>query len=80
MVYLQANFFENWYYPMPEKGFSFFEIQTPLEKCNPPQTKRSPITWGVNPSTWWGRSYGRLSLPNISATRKVRENTKSIYL
>ena len=50
MVYLQANFFENWYYPMPEKGFSFFEIQTPLEKCNPPQTKRSHITWGgVNP-------------------------------
>ena len=69
MVYLQENFFENWYYPMPEKGFSFFEIQTPLEKCNPPQTERSP-------STWWGRSYGRLSLPNISATRKVRENTK----
>ena len=49
MVYLQANFFEHWYYPMPEKGFSFFEIQTTLEKCNPPQTKRSPITWGVNP-------------------------------
>ena len=49
MVYLQANFFENWYYPMPEKGFSFFEIQTPLEKCNPPQTKRSTITWGGQP-------------------------------
>ena len=21
--------FENWYYPMPEEGFSFFGIQTP---------------------------------------------------
>ena len=22
---LQANNFENWYYPMPEEGFSFYE-------------------------------------------------------
>ena len=30
----------------------------------------------ANPSTLGGQSYGRLGLPSILATRKVRENTK----
>ena len=76
---------------MPEEGFSFFEIQTP-GKFNPPQTKRFPGILQIlkTPSFFsdpkWptpqhrggggGRSYGRLGLPSISATRKVKENTK----
>ena len=76
---------------MPEEGFSF-EIQTPSGKFNPPQTKRFPgilqilkpllifQTQNGQPLNTWGggggRSYGRLGLPSISATRKVRENTK----
>ena len=27
--------FENWYLPVLEEGFSFFEIQTPLENSTP---------------------------------------------
>ena len=76
---------------MPEEGFSFFEIQTPPGKFNPPQTKRFPgILQILKPPLYFsdpkwptpqhlgggGRSYGRLGLPSISATRKVRENTK----
>ena len=75
---------------MPEDGFSIFEIQTPPGKFNPPQTKRFPgilqilrpilyfsdPKWPTPQHLGVGRSYGRLGLPSISATRKVRENTK----
>ena len=72
---------------MPEEGFSFFEIQTPLENSTLHKPKGSPKSCKfLNPlfvfqtqngqplNTW---SYGRLGLPSISATRKVRENTKN---
>ena len=46
---MKVNFFENWLLKkdkmvlsMPEEGFSFFEIQTPLKIFYPPQTERSP--------------------------------------
>ena len=39
---LKANFFENWYYPMPEEGFSFFEIQTPLKNLTLHKPKGPP--------------------------------------
>ena len=74
---------------MPEEGFSIFEIQTPLEnstlhkpKGSPESCKfRNPLfifqTQNGQPLNTWGggRSYGRLGLPSISATRKS-ENTK----
>ena len=63
---------------MPEEGFSFFEIQTPPESCKfwkPPLFFR-PKMATPPPHHFGGRSYGRLGLPFISATRKVRENTK----
>ena len=34
--------FENWYLPVPEEGFCFFEIQTPLENLTPCKPKRLP--------------------------------------
>ena len=62
---------------MPEEGFSFFEIQPP--PLNPANFE-NPLyfldpKW-PSPHHFGGRSYGRLGLPFISATRKVRENTK----
>ena len=38
---LEAKNFENWYYPMPEESFSFFEIQKPLENLTPQKPKVS---------------------------------------
>ena len=35
MVRRRHIFFENWYFPMSEEGFSFFEIQIPLENSTP---------------------------------------------
>ena len=32
----------NWYYPMPEEGFSFFEIRTPLENVTLHKPKGPP--------------------------------------
>ena len=75
---------------MPEEGFTFFEIQTPLENATLHKPKVSPESCKfetaslffrpkmANPSTLGGGgwSYGRLGLPSILATRKVRENTK----
>ena len=75
---------------MPEEGFSFFEIQTPLENSTLHKPKGSPgilqilkpplyfsdPKWPTPQHLGGGRSYGRLGLPSISATRKVRENTK----
>ena len=79
---------------MPEEGFSFFEIQTPLENLTLHKPKGGssesckfwkPLFFRPKMATppppppphhFGGRSYGRLGLPFISATRKVRENTK----
>ena len=75
---------------MPEEGFSFFEIQTPwkIQPSTNQKVSRNPANF-ENPlfifqtqngqplnTGGGGRSYGRLGLPSISATRKVRENTK----
>ena len=59
---------------MPEEAF-FLRNPNPPGKFNPPQTKNGqPLnTWGGGGG---GRSYGRLGLPSISATRKLSENTK----
>ena len=76
---------------MPEEGFSFFGIQTPTPwKMQPSTNQKVPEILQIlkpplyfsdpkwpTPQHWGGgRSYGRLGLPSISATRKVRENTK----
>ena len=70
---------------MPEEGFSFFEIQTPW-KIQPSTNQKVPRNRAnfETPSLFFRPkmanlntgSYGRLGLPSISATRKVRENTK----
>ena len=77
---------------MSEEGFFFFEIQTPwkIQPSTNQKVPRNPANFETpslffrpkmaNPSTLGGggggRSYGRLGLPSISATRKVKENTK----
>ena len=82
---------------MSEEGFSFFEIQTPLENLtlhktkSPPESSKFLSTLFIFSDPKWspppppcnlgGQSYGRLGLLFISATRKVRENTKKfIYI
>ena len=79
---------------MPEEGFSFFKIQTPwkIQPSTNQKVPRNPVNFETaslffrpkmaNPSTLGGgRSYGRLGLPSILTTRKVRENTKKyIYI
>ena len=77
---------------MPEEGFSFFEIQTPLENLTLHKPKSSPESCKIlKPPLYFsdpkwptpqhlggggGQNYGRLGLPSISATRKLSENTK----
>ena len=39
MVRRSRIFFENWSFPMPEKGFSLFEIQNPMENLTPANQK-----------------------------------------
>ena len=59
---------------MPEEGFSFFEIQTPLKTSLYFPEPKWPTPQHLGGGG--GRSYGRLGLPSISATRKLSENTK----
>ena len=74
---------------MTEEGFSFFEIQTPwkIQPSTNQKVPRNPANlkpplyfsdpkWPTPQHLGGGRSYGRLGLPSISATRKVRKNTK----
>ena len=62
---------------MPEDGFSFFEIQTPwkIQLSTNQKVPRNPANFET-PSLFFRPKMGRLGLLSISATRKVRENTK----
>ena len=73
---------------MPEEGFLSLKSKPPwkMQPSTNQKVPRNPANFETpslffrpkmaNPSTLGGWSYGRLGLPSISATRKVRENTK----